>query len=189
MTDVRALLQQLSDLSAADRVFLTVYLSRPQSVAELGRRYRETRKALRRTVEGRDELDHFEENVRLVREHLETQPFTTGALALFAGWAADFFATARLPGPLPDLVWVDSSPYIRPLAQFADDYENMAVVVADNRRARIFMVTAAAAGPAQAVRGNIKNHVRKGGWSQQRYERRRDKQLLLYAKEVVAQLA
>jgi len=31
----------------------------------------------------------------------------------------------------------------------------------------------------------VKNHVRKGGWSQQRYERRRDKQLHLYTKEVV----
>ena len=31
----------------------------------------------------------------------------------------------------------------------------------------------------------LKNHVRKGGWSQQRYERRRDKQLLLYAREIV----
>ena len=30
--------------------------------------------------------------------------------------------------------------------------------------------------------------MRKGGWSQQRYERRRDKQLLLYAREIVAAL-
>lgn len=34
------------------------------------------------------------------------------------------------------------------------------------------------------ILGNIKNHVRKGGWSQQRYQRRRDKQLQQYAKQI-----
>ena len=60
----------------------------------------------------------------------------------------------------------------------------MAVVVADNKKARIFLVSSAVAGDEEVVKGNVKNHVKKGGWSQQRYERRRDKQLLLYAREI-----
>ena len=36
--------------------------------------------------------------------------------------------------------------------------------------------------------GNVKNHVKVGGWSQQRYERRRDKQLQHYAKDIADEL-
>lgn len=93
-----------------------------------------------------------------------------------------------LAAPVADLVQVDSSPFLRPLAELRDEYENVAVVVADNERARVFLVSSAVAGDEEVVKGNVKNHVRKGGWSQQRYERRRDKQLLLYAREVVDEL-
>ena len=61
----------------------------------------------------------------------------------------------------------------------------MAVDVADNKKARIYLVSMAVAESGESVAGNVKNHVRKGGWSQQRYERRRDKQLLHYAREIV----
>ena len=64
----------------------------------------------------------------------------------------------------------------------------MCWVVVDNKNARVYMITAATADSEEVIKGNIKNHVRKGGWSQQRYERRRDKELLLYAKEIIAAL-
>jgi len=82
-------------------------------------------------------------------------------------------------------LWFDSSPYIRPLAELKEEYENVAVVIADNKKARIFLISSAIAGNESTIEGNIKNHVKKGGWSQQRYERRRDKQLLLYSREIV----
>ncbi|HRX86969.1 MAG TPA: Vms1/Ankzf1 family peptidyl-tRNA hydrolase, partial [Phycisphaerae bacterium] len=37
--------------------------------------------------------------------------------------------------------------------------------------------------------GDIKNHVKKGGWSQKRYQRRRQNELVHYGKEVADQLA
>jgi peptide subunit release factor 1 (eRF1) len=65
-----------------------------------------------------------------------------------------------------------------------DEYENFVVVAADNQATRILQVTSARAETTDRVRGDVKNHVRKGGWSQQRYSRRRDKELLHYAKEI-----
>ena len=62
------------------------------------------------------------------------------------------------------------------------------MLVADNKKARIFTVTALTANDAEVIRGNVKNHVKVGGWSQQRYERRRDKQLLAYARSIVEAL-
>ena len=71
------------------------------------------------------------------------------------------------------------------LAELQDEYENAAVVIADNKKAKIYLISSLSAQSEESVSGNVKNHVKKGGWSQQRYERRRDKELLLYAKEIV----
>ena len=86
------------------------------------------------------------------------------------------------------MLWIDSSPYIRPLAELQDEYENYAVVVADNRLAKVFLVASAVASREAKITGNVKNHVKVGGWSQQRYERRRDKQLQDYAKDIADEL-
>jgi peptide subunit release factor 1 (eRF1) len=49
-------------------------------------------------------------------------------------------------------------------------------------------VTGANIEQVEAARGDIKNHVRKGGWSQQRYERRRDRQVHNYCQEIAGRL-
>ncbi len=182
-------LRELAEMTGPERAFLSVYISEPQSVKGLDKRFERLRRALAATDSAeKDEREHFDENVRLVRDYLEKKPLKSGSLCLFACWALDFLKVVPVPKRLDDLVWIDSSPFIRPLAELQDEYENVAVVVADNKRARIFLVSSAVSGDAETVRGNIKNHVKKGGWSQQRYERRRDGELLHYAREIVERL-
>ncbi len=193
-------LRELAGMTAPERAFLSVYVSGPRAAANLDSKFRKVRRVLARGAGGaggpggpaeKDERVHFDENVSAVLEYLRKHELESGSLALFSCWANDFFLAVPLPPglggtvPVKDLIWIDSSPYIRPLARLQDDYENVAVVVADNRKARIFVVSSAVAGDEDVVRGNVKNHVKKGGWSQQRYERRRDKQIKLYAREVV----
>jgi peptide chain release factor subunit 1 len=207
-------LKELAKVSGPDRAFLSLYLSRPESLDRLEKRIKTARSML---GDNKDELEYFDENIRMVREYLEKNPFELGGLCIFACWALDFLraypiviegargksghagptltraliaadSEAGTPGAGADLLVVDSSPYIRPIAELQDEYENFAVVVADNKVARIFMVTSASRDSEERIHGDIKNHVKKGGWSQQRYERRRDKQLHLYAKEIVEEL-
>jgi len=183
-------LRALAEMTAPDRVFVSVFLAGPKSVEGLPKRFRDIRRVLR--AEGDDdEREHFDQNVKLIEEHLKRNPLQAGSLCLFACWALDFLQAIPLSAktPVADGVWIDSSPYIRPLAELQEEYENVAVVVADNKKARVFLVSSAVAGDEQTVTGNIKNHVKKGGWSQQRYERRRDKELLLYAREIADALA
>lgn len=182
-------LRKLAEITAPERAFLSVYISRPKSAAELKKKFQKVRRVLKGGGAKKDEREHFDENVQAVREYLKRNPLTSGSLCIFSCWVLDFFEAIPLTATVEDLVWIDSSPYIRPLAELQDEYENVAVVVADNKKARIFLVSSAAAGSAETVKGNVKNHVKKGGWSQQRYERRRDKQLLLYAREIVDELA
>ena len=178
-------LRKLAEMTAQERVFLSVYLAGPPSAKELEKRFQKVRSVLRGGGAEKDEREHFDENVKAVHKYLERSVFKSGSLCIFSCWALDFFQAIPLTAPVKDLVWIDSSPYIRPLAELQEEYENVAVVVADNKKARIFLVSSAVAGSEEVVRGNVKNHVRKGGWSQQRYERRRDKQLLLYGREIV----
>lgn len=182
-------LRELAEMTAPERAFLSVYIAGPQSVAGLGKRFQKVRRVLKGGGAEKDEREHFDENAKAVEKYLDRNPLESGSLCMFSCWVLDFFQAAPLTAPVDDLVWIDSSPYIRPLAEFEDEYENVAVVVADNKKARIFLVSSAVAGSEEVVKGNVKNHVRKGGWSQQRYERRRDKELLLYAREIVDALS
>jgi peptide chain release factor subunit 1 len=182
-------LRRLADMSLQERAFLSVYLSDPRSLSGLERRLHQLRRALAAGGPERDELSYFDENVAALWKHLEKNPLKSGGLCLFVCSPLDVLEAIPLTASAGDHAVVDSSPFIRPLAELQDEYENVAVVVADNKRARIFLISTAVPGAAETIEGNVKNHVRKGGWSQQRYERRRDKQLLLYAREIVDALA
>ena len=51
----------------------------------------------------------------MIREALDEHG-VEGPMALFASWALDFVVGYALDVAPPDLLWVDSSPYVRPLA-------------------------------------------------------------------------
>jgi peptide subunit release factor 1 (eRF1) len=174
-------LRELSKLQGPERAFLSYY--GPGGTA----RFVDAReRALRALLEDDPaEAEHFEQNMALLRTALETPaPEGTRGLCAFVCFALDVVRTHPLPVPVPDLLRVDASPYIRPLAELQDEYENFLVVAADNKSTRILQVTSGTPELAGRIKGDVKNAVKVGGWSQQRYARRRDKQLLHYAKEV-----
>ncbi|MDA8441868.1 MAG: Vms1/Ankzf1 family peptidyl-tRNA hydrolase [Peptococcaceae bacterium] len=177
-------LKRLAELTAPEQTFLSIFLSGPHSAVELEKKFDKLRHVLKSTEANKGELEHFDANVKTVAEYLKKNPLQTGSLCILACQAINFFQAIALPEPINDVIRIDSSPYIRPLAELYDDYENVAVVVADNEKVRIFLVSANVTGTAEVIKGNIKNHVKVGGWSQKRYERRRDKQLLHYAREI-----
>lgn len=179
-------LRELAGVSGPERAFLSLYLATPDSFAGLKSRI-ETLRAL--LSDDAAELEHFEENLKLAEKWLGEHTWTTEGAAIFVCWALDFVRAYPLTVPGPDLIWVDSSPYIRPLAELQDEYENFVVVAADNTASRIFFVTSARPDEDAKIKGDVKNNVKKGGWSQKRYERRRSNELMHYAKEIVDLLA
>jgi peptide chain release factor subunit 1 len=182
-------LRKLAEMTAPERTYLSVYIAGRHSLGDLEKKFRKVRSMLKGGGIEKDEREYFDENVSLVMKYLQQNPLKSGSLCIFACWVLDFFKIIPLTAPVKDLVWIDSSPYIRPLADLQDEYENVAVVVADNKKAQIFLISAAIASSEEVIKGNVKNHVKKGGWSQKRYERRRDKQLHLYAHEIVEALS
>jgi hypothetical protein len=181
-------LKKLAEMTAPERTFLSIYLSGSHSLPELEKKLNKLRRVLKSDNARKDEREYFDENVKTVEEYLRKNPLKTGSLCIFSCQAIDFFQAVLLPAPVNDFVRIDSYPYIRPLAELYDDYENVVVVVADNEKVRIFVVSSSVTGTEEVIKGNIKNHVKVGGWSQKRYERRRDNQLSQYAREIAGAL-
>lgn len=175
--DVRA----FAELQEAERAYLSLYASSPESLNMLNQRAERIRQLL---SDAPDALAYFERNLATIHEWLDEHGFDGAGLCVFACEMLDYVQGIALAVAPDDTLRIGAAPYIRPLVELQDEYENFLVVAADNEATRIIQVTSAQAETADRVRGDIKNHVRKGGWSQQRYERRRDKELLHYAKEI-----
>jgi peptide chain release factor subunit 1 len=175
-------LRELAQVSGPERAFVSLYLTTSESFNTLKPRIDTIRSLV---AEDPAEAEHFEENLKLVEAWLAEHKWETEGVCLFVCWALDFVQAFPLTTAVPERIWVDSSPYIRPLAELQDEYENFVVVAADNTASRIFFVTSARADEDARVKGDIKNNVKKGGWSQKRYERRRGNELMHYAKEIV----
>ena len=175
-------LRELAQASGPERAFVSLYLTTPESFNTLKPRIDKIRSLV---ASDPAEAEHFEENLKLVEAWLAEHKWETEGACLFVCWALDFVRGFPLTTAVPELIWVDSSPYIRPLAELQDEYENFVVVAADNSASRIFFVTSARADEDARIKGDIKNNVKKGGWSQKRYERRRGNELMHYSKEIV----
>jgi len=182
-----ATLRDLADLAGPERAFLTVYLDASDDPSVLDARFTRIRSLL---ADEPEELEHFEESLSMAREMIEAHESTPdGALAVFASWGADLRRAYALPEPVGTKVWMGDAPYLRPAYELLDEHETYAVVVLDNEKARIYLVSADEVDEEGRVRGDVKNRVKKGGWSQKRYARRREKQIETYATEIADGLA
>jgi peptide chain release factor subunit 1 len=178
-------LRQLASETGPDRCFVSVYLNSQSRWQWVERKLEEYRKLLEPLGDERENLD---QTTKMLRKQLSQESPRKGSVAAFACWLADFCEMYPLSVELKERVVLNSSPYVRPLAEFLDEYETFCVVVLDHKKARILLVTGANASQMDQARGDIKNHVRKGGWSQQRYERRRDKQIHRYCTDIARRL-
>ncbi|MBW2567066.1 MAG: hypothetical protein JRE24_09415 [Deltaproteobacteria bacterium] len=178
-------LRKLATETGPDRCFVSVFLNAKSNWKWLERRFEEYRGLLEKSS---DERENFDRTTDMIRERLQRKAPQSGSLAVFACWLSDFYESHHLSVELKEHVILDSSPYVRPLAEFLDEYETFCIVLLDHKGAKIFLVTGANIAQVDKARGDIKNHVRKGGWSQQRYERRRDKQIHNYCQEIAGRL-
>ena len=179
-------LRALSDLAGPERAFLTVYLDAADDRSVLDERFARVRSLL---ADRPEETEHFEQNLAVARKLLDTQGAPAGgAVVAFAGWAADLAKAYALPEPVGTRVWMGDAPYVRPAYELLEEHETFAVAVVDNTSAQIFFVAPGEVDEEGRVRGDVKNRVKKGGWSQKRYARRREKQIEQYAAEIASDL-
>lgn len=168
------------------RIVTTLYLRSPRALNRFTRRVEAIRKIL---VEHPEEREHFEANLAFIERELDANPFTSGGLYIACCAMLDQFERCDLSIhedrlPREDGLWFMRAPYLRPLAELKDEFQQHVVIFANNTSARVELVSAGKHEEMEKLLGEIKNSVKKGGWSQQRYARRRAKQLDEYAAEI-----
>jgi len=183
-------LTRLSKIEGPDRCVLTVYSPGSRSRSQRRTKLADLPESLLNLAElTEDEAEHERRSVELWRAAVSdvSLPQADGWVGVVS-WLTDDAAFVQLPAEVKPAAHLDNSPFLLPAARLLDDLETYAVVYADHRRADIYLAALGKLHEANRLRGEIKNHVRKGGWSQQRYERRRDKQIHQYCRGIIEHL-
>jgi len=179
-------LRELSELRGNGRDVVSAYFSGEHGLSQLASRERHLRDLLE---DDEMEAENFERSMQRIRDLLADHSVRKAeGVCFFSSEVLDFARGYPISMPVPNRLIVGPAPFIRPLAELQDEYETFAMVVCSNDRTRIHLVTNEVTEVEAAIKGGIKNHVRKGGWSQQRYERRRDEQLSRYGEDVSNEL-
>ena len=110
------------------------------------------------------------------------------AIALFIFSDLDYFKIIELDLTIEDEIVIDSSPYIRPLVELEEENEAYCVLLIDLRSAQLFRVCAENITGKDKIKENILGRTKKGGWSQMRYQRRRQKQIDDFCREAIKML-
>lgn len=156
-------LSELYDKQSRD-VFITIYLNRHEDPKFLKKRMQSCEALLKK-----DEKENFIETMKKVNEYLNQ--IQENNIAIFASEKHHLFTTIPLPMTINNALVVDSSPYIRPLARIADEWESFALVLLNSNQAKIFSIELGKAEQQKKLSSDIMNKHKKGGWSQARFQR------------------
>ncbi len=190
MDITEGLMRELARLAESERTVLSVYLdlSRGWDGAEAFIKRESSR--VERLVSG-EEREYLEASVSFLADFLKekkTHGFTGPGLAFFADLGADgapsYVRGVELPAPPKPLLAVDSGAVLFPLAVQLDEYEPVGVILLDASGARILVTAGETAEAEDSLREKIHHRSKVGGWSQMRYQRRRENQVKHLAKEL-----
>ncbi len=109
-------------------------------------------------------------------------------LAIFISETMGYFKAIGLPHNIKNSLIVDTSPYIRPLVQLMDEWEEYAMVLIDTHEAKLFVVSLGALKDKERLTTHIINKHKKGGWSQMRFQRLRREAIDRFQKKVAEEL-
>lgn len=181
-----ALLRELALLAETDRTVLSAYLdlSRGWDRAEdfIARESSRLKRLL-----SEEEREYFEASIEFMFDYVKEKKgggFTGPGLAFFADLGANYVKGVELPAPPRALLAVDDEAIIFPLALQLDEYEPVGVILIDASGARILITAGETAQDMNSLVKKIHHKSKVGGWSQMRYQRRREKQVKHLAVEL-----
>ena len=185
-------IRKLSEIHDTEPTFISLYLN----IAGEYDSYLDSReKAIRSALAGKPGLRNvFYDNMGRVRTYLaknveRLQREGNLGLALFLSNPKNFFEAHPLPAEVENSFVVDSSPYIRPLAMFLEEFEDFGIILLDHNHARIYLVKAGEIAETERLHEEIFHHHKKGGFSQMRFQRKRDGELVHFYKDIAEEAA
>jgi hypothetical protein len=181
-------LDELARLAQTDRTVLSAYLALADGW-EAATTFVEKESARLRPFLEEGELEYFEGSLAFFTDFVnekKAQGYAGPGLAFFADLGADFVRGVELVMPPPPLLAVDGEAVIAPLALQLDEYQPVGVITVDASGAKIYIAAGLVAETEGSLREKIHHLSKVGGWSQMRYQRRRDKEVKRFAGEVAA---
>ncbi len=181
------LLRQLVQLSQNKRAALSVYLNLHEG-RSLIKSFIDKESAKIITLLNYQEKKYFElalSNLFNYLKKIEPKTSRKPGLAFFADLGADYNQDVELVNVPESLLAVDDEVIVYPLALQLPEYEPIGVIVSNTSCARILIT----AGKKLAEMENFYNKIlylsKAGGWSQIRYQHRRDKGLQNFSKVII----
>lgn len=184
-TLLRRLSEAYDEESRAVFLSLFVDLSDPILETKLERRAKEIDAALEPEQQGF--FRRAWEEAKTAFETREKAGSSRG-VAIFCAPEHELLVTLDLAEPIKTKMVLDSSPYVRPLVQFADEHESFLLVLLDQQDAAVYVVEAAR--PALKTESDTQPMAghKKGGMSQARYQRHREGVLNQFFDEVAEEV-
>ncbi|RLF52306.1 MAG: hypothetical protein DRN19_01230 [Thermoplasmata archaeon] len=175
--------ERLSEIYDPDNEdsFISLYID-PESPYEsfLKRREEACRCVLKKNPSLLENFDKTMERIRDVIMKNSSREF----LIIFASHKNGFFEMYTSNQKGKNLMIVDTSPYIRPVVEMMEDYEDIGLILMDTHRAKVFMLCENKLVPEKEIARNILRKHKKGGWSQARFQRIRREEIKRFMKEV-----
>jgi len=135
-------------------------------------------------------LKNFDATLSLIEPNLSKKSILKGhkGTVIFASAVNEFIKIYHLPAPVSNTFVVDTSPYIRPLARMKDDYIDFLLLIISSSSASLFEISSEHVSYKKRLSKNIMNKHKKGGWSQQRFQRLRREAIGRFQKGVAKEL-
>ncbi|MBN2621334.1 hypothetical protein JXB22_09635 [candidate division WOR-3 bacterium] len=182
----RTVVRELARLADNERTILSVYLdlTRGWDDAET---YMEREKQRLLPVLTANEKDYLETSLSFFHDtahEIKEQNVRTPGLAFFADLGTEYTCTIELDAPPDPLIAIDDEAILHPLALILDEYERVGIIMIDASGARILIAAGEKMEDADSLKTKIHHLSKVGGWSQMRYQRRREKQIQHFSKNI-----
>ena len=153
-------IRELSEIYDPDNndMYISFFLNKDIDRNFFNRRIR----ACRSILKG-DELKNFNDTIEDIENILKKN--ISDNVAIFASHKHNFLRYIPLPVKVKNLLVVDSSPYIRPLARIQDEWESFTLLIICSNLAKIFSVSMGKIGDTKKLSADIINKHKKGGCS------------------------
>ena len=181
---VSNVIRELSEIYDKDSedTFVSLYLNKGLDTNFLKRRI----KACKTILKGK-ELDNFNKTIKKIEEAIKKN--SSDNIAIFSSYKNDFNKYLSLTVKVDNILVVDTSPYIRPLARTIDEWESYTLVLINSNSAKIFSISMGVVDDTKKISKDIMNRHKKGGWSQARFNRLRRGAIKDFFKDVIEELS
>ena len=180
------LLRELALLEVNERTILSVYVDLRLGWERAEELFEREAARLEPALTN-DEREFFQVSMEFFREFFVSERdegFHGPGFAYFSDLGAGYSRGIELTTYPKALLAIDDQAIILPLALELDEFEPVGVIMADASGARILISAGNILDEGDSIRTKIHHLSKVGGWSQMRYQRRRDKQIGHFARDV-----